>query len=94
MRIMNKLYVYQFNVWNYLAHKYDTKTFVSKFPKVFKTFSEDMDEKVNCCQCYRAIRFGETYTSNEVHTELGMGFAVCPQCYEDEWERRRKYGKD
>lgn len=25
------------------------------------------------------------YTSKQIHTELGFGYAVCEQCYEKEW---------
>lgn len=90
---MTKLYSYKLNVWDYVSRKYIEKLCIFKYPKNIKTFSENMDEEVNCCQCFRKIRFGDTYSSNEVHTELGMGFAVCPECYEKEWERRRNYGK-
>ena len=48
-----------------------------------------MDEIVNCCQCLKEMKFGEGYTSKEVHTPvLGFGYCVCSECYEKEMERR------
>lgn len=58
------------------------------------TFSYDMKEIVNCAQCGRELPYGKCYTSLEVHTELGMGYAVCDGCYEAERSRRKKYKQD
>ena len=33
---------------------------------------------------------GDTYTSREIHTQFGMGFGVCGECYEHEWARELK----
>lgn len=90
---MDDLTIYQYvlNRWNYEYHTYFTIPLTSRVPLNIKTYSEDMDEIVNCCQCLKEIRFGDTYTSKEVHTDLGIGFAVCPECYEEEWERKKYY---
>lgn len=32
-------------------------------------------------------KYGEMYTSREVHTAYGFGFAVCAECYDDETDR-------
>ena len=45
------------------------------------TYEEDMSTPVNCCQCGRVLPFGRTYTSYQVHTPIGMGYAVCGDCY-------------
>lgn len=45
------------------------------------TYEEDMSTPVNCCQCGRVLPFGECYTSYQVHTTVGMGYAVCGDCY-------------
>ena len=38
------------------------------------------------------MKYGSTYASLEIHDEgFGLGYGVCYQCYEKEWERRRKY---
>ena len=52
-------------------------------------YCEDMEQEVDCCQCLKPIKYGETYTSKEVHNWVGLGYAVCPKCYEEEWERIR-----
>lgn len=51
-------------------------------------YEADMDAAVNCCRCGRALPFGETYTSLQVHAPVsGFGYAVCPECYEMEMEK-------
>ena len=45
------------------------------------SFEEDMETPVNCCQCGRELPYGECYTSIQVHTPIGMGYAVCGDCY-------------
>lgn len=77
----------KYNRWNYETHKYD------QIPKegIYLTYTEDLKKIVNCINCDKEIEFGKTYTSKEWHTELGFGYGVCPECYEKEWERRRKY---
>lgn len=57
-----------------------------------KTYSTDMDEIVNCAQCGRELPFGKCFTSLEVHTKVGFGYAVCEPCHGEEFER--KHGKD
>lgn len=45
------------------------------------TYETDMTKLVNCAQCGRELPFGECYTSYQVHTPIGMGYAVCGDCY-------------
>lgn len=74
--------------WNYDTHKYDDY----EIPKDWnvKTYSDDMDEIVNCPHCGKQIKFGDGYTSMEIHTSVGFGYCVCHECYYDkEWVRRR-----
>ena len=46
-----------------------------------------MDEKVT---------FGSCYTSKEIHTAGGFGYAVCGECYaterikEEEWRKKQR----
>lgn len=49
-----------------------------------------MSNKVNCAQCGREIKFGDSYTSKEIHTFSGFGYSVCEECYDKEWERRNE----
>ena len=60
-----------------------------------KLMTNDMNEIVNCCQCGKKMKFGDGYTSMQVHNALGLGYAVCENCYYDkEWVERKKYRKD
>ena len=85
------IYYYQIQKWDYSSHSYFTIPLISRTPLNLKTYSEDMNEIVNCAQCLKEIKIGDSYTSKEIHTDLGFGFAVCSKCYEEEWERKRKY---
>ena len=46
--------------------------------------SDDMDEIVNCAHCGQKIKFGECFTSRQIHTDIGFGYGVCGKCYEIE----------
>ena len=48
-----------------------------------------LDEIINCCQCGKELQAGNCYTSLEVHNHIGLGYGVCPECYEKEWERKQ-----
>lgn len=76
------------NKWNVLTKEYEPLRIPNNWK--CKTYSNDMEELVNCPQCGKKIRFGDCYTSLEVHTNFGMGYAVCEDCYNKEWERRNK----
>ena len=53
------------------------------------TIETDMATRVNCAQCGREITFGEAYTSLQVHSPIGFGYAVCEECYHlKEWPER------
>lgn len=52
-------------------------------------YCSDMNEIVNCAQCFKSISFGDSYTSREVHTNIGLGYAVCEECYDKEWNREQ-----
>lgn len=75
------------NRWNYKTHKYDE----CKIPEDWncRTYCNNMDEIVNCPHCGKKKMFGDCYTSLEFHTDMGMGYAVCEECYQLEWERRK-----
>lgn len=63
-----------------------------------KSYSEDMDEIVNCPHCGRKVTFGSCCTSKEIHTQYGFGYAVCGECYdmerlkEEEWRSTKRKG--
>lgn len=73
--------------WNWKTREYDPYEIPDDWN--VKTYSNDMDEIVNCPHCGRKVEFGDTYTSREIHTEFGFGYSVCGDCYAREWERER-----
>lgn len=75
--------------WNYVTHSYDD--YYVPIDKVLITWSDDLGAKINCCQCLKEITYGDSYVSLEVHNEAGMGYAVCEDCYDQEWIRRNKF---
>jgi hypothetical protein len=71
----------------------DTKKYYKYFPPEEWTivlFTDNMELKINCCNCGKEIRFGAAYTSQEYHTKSGMGYPVCEACSQAESDRRRK----
>ena len=72
--------------WNWSKHTYEDYEVPNNW--VCKCYSDDMNEIVNCPHCGEQITFGESYTSMEIHTDLGFGYAVCLECYTEEWIRR------
>ena len=59
-----------------------------------KLYEDDMNQKINCASCGKKIRFGECYTSMEIHNVWGFGYAVCPECHQKEIERRLERARD
>lgn len=74
--------------WNYEKREYEDY----EVPKDWfcKYYCASMIETVNCAHCGKVILFGDSYTSMEIHTKAGWGYAVCSDCYADEWIRRQK----
>ena len=77
--------------WNYETHEYEPYKIPDEWNVPLITY--DMEEIVNCPHCGKELKYGETYTSKEIHNRIGFGFGVCSECYEEEWERRKKYEK-
>ena len=61
--------------WNYKTHEYDPYEFMGKI--------------VACARCGGQMMYGNGYTSLEIHNSMGIGYAVCERCYDEEWKRRR-----
>lgn len=76
--------------WSYKDHKYH-KHYMPATGK-YLTYGADMEEIVNCAQCGKELKLGETYTSLEVHTKGGIGYGVCEECYEKEQKRKLENG--
>ena len=53
-------------------------------------YEQDLAKVVRCAQCGRALLYGDSYTSLEVHTQTGFGYAVCYACYRAEVKRQKE----
>lgn len=73
--------------WNSYTKRYENY----ETPDDWNTplYTDDMDEIVNCAQCGRTLKFGDCYTSREIHSRHGMGYPVCQDCYVGECSRAR-----
>ena len=73
--------------WNYAKHEYEPYEVPDDWKVLSLAF--DMDEMVVCPHCGKTLPFGDAYTSMEIHTDMGFGYAVCESCYNEEWKRRK-----
>lgn len=75
--------------WNYSAQQYE------HYPvpdyAVLAFYHEDMEQYIHCAGCFKPIKYGDCYTSRVLYTETGFGYAVCPECYQRETLRRKRY---
>lgn len=72
--------------WNYKKHEYEL--FVPPAHWDCTVYSDDMDRVVSCAGCGKRVKYGETFTSFEVHNHTGFGYAVCKECYNEELKRK------
>ena len=72
--------------WNPKMKKYAPY----ELPEGASIYEDDMEVIVSCAQCGREMRFGDGYTSKQIHTKYGMGYAICEKCYEQEREEERE----
>lgn len=72
--------------WDFKKKKY----FECEIDDRCVTFSCDMHIKVPCAYCNNMFEFGNMYTSRTIHTDHGMGYAVCKDCYyKYDWKDRK-----
>ena len=57
--------------WNYKTHTYDEYNVPDEWN--VKTYSTNMEQEINCAECGKKVKYGDCYTSLEVHTEMGFG---------------------
>ena len=53
--------------WNFKTLEYEEYTVPDDWK--IKTFSTDMEEKVNCAACGKLMEYGDGYTSRTIHTK-------------------------
>ncbi len=66
-------------IWNKTKQKYDPY----ELPEGSTAYEVDMDKEITCACCGRKVKYGETYASHNIHTDIGFGYAVCEDCYFD-----------
>lgn len=59
-------------------------------------YTDNMEQEIACCQCGKKVKFGDCYTSRTIHTELGLGYAECEDCYckdlgSDSWKNTQPF---
>lgn len=61
-------------------------------PETWNTplYCSDMETAVNCVRCGRVIKYGNGYTSKQIHNAHGMGYTVCIHCYRKEWKEEEE----
>lgn len=67
------------NKWDSKKKKYNKVNIPSDWK--ISTFEFDMNTIVNCVNCGKEVVFGDGYTSRRYHTEMGMGYSECEECY-------------
>lgn len=68
--------------WNFKKHVYEPYSVPEEWNTPLHT--NDLNQIVNCAQCGKEIKFGDTYTSRQIHNAAGFGYPVCGECYEKE----------
>lgn len=71
------------NKWDFKKHEYNEVEI--PYGWNIKLHSFDMNIKVNCVNCGCVKTYGECYTSRQYHDGFGFGYAVCEDCYQNEW---------
>lgn len=72
----------KYSVLRWIPKKHKYKKY--RLPFGACLYSGDMDKVVSCASCGKEIKYGDSYTSRQIHTGFGIGFAVCSECYEKE----------
>lgn len=65
--------------WNYKSERYEKHEIPDEWNVAL--FENDMDKLINCADCGKKIKYGEGYTSRDIHTHIGLGYCVCKDCY-------------
>ena len=77
--------------WNYQTHQYDDYS----VPEDWKVsmYETDMDKQINCAECGKPMKYGESLTSQRIYDDMGMfGYAVCYDCHISGLKERMENG--
>lgn len=73
--------------WNYETHQYEEYKVPSDWN--VSMYETDMDKVVNCAECGKQIKYGESYTSQRIYDSAGLfGYAVCRECHKSGLKER------
>ena len=72
------------NKWYPDKHEYQQIFIPLSEDDNIKLYTDNMDEMMNCVNCFKKVKYGEMYTSRIYHNYMGLGYAVCKECYEKE----------
>lgn len=81
--------------WNYMTRKYDDCVIPNDWKCEILLYSTLMDDEaldkifVNCPHCGKLIKLGDTFSSLEFHSEYGLGYPVCVECYRKEIKNKK-----
>lgn len=79
--------------WNYETRDYEEYSIPGEWNSPLYLPAFAYKTEVNCASCGTLAKYGEMYTSKEIHNSFGLGYPVCSKCYDKEWDRRYKYDK-
>lgn len=77
--------------WNYSENKYMPYMVPDDWNVGF--YEEDLDKKCNCACCGKLDKYGNMFSSMEIHNDVGYGYMVCRNCSDAELQRRSDYAK-
>lgn len=63
--------------WNPETQEYEAH---ERYPGAL-LYSNMMDAPCQCANCGKDMEYGDGYTSFEIQSDQGMGYAVCEACY-------------
>lgn len=75
--------------WNFKTKKYEPY----ELPDGVVSSWCPMDKMITCAECEKKMLYGDGYTSRKIHTINGIGYIVCKQCYDKEYEEEKRYRK-
>lgn len=59
-----------------------------KIPDSWNTplMTGSMNEFINCASCWSLKMFWACFTSRHIHNDIGLGYPVCTECYNKEFD--------
>lgn len=77
--------------WNFKTKKYEPY----EFPDGATSLAWcQIDRVITCAECGKKILYGDGYISRKIRTVREIGYLICEQCHDKEWEERRAYGNE